>query len=115
MLRLATAAADPLLGELPETFDAQVVHSQSVLQLPPDAELLARSEHEAHHAFRVGHNIWGVPFHPEFSDQALGACLDGLGDNLAQEGRNAAQIRANLRPTPVAASLLPRFARIALG
>lgn len=113
--RMGNAGTDPLLGELPESFDAQAVHWQSVQQLPPGAELLARSEHEAHHAFRIGRNTWGVQFHPEFSDQALGAYLDVLGSSLAQEDRDAAQIRANLRPTPAAASLLPRFARIALG
>ena len=113
--RLATAATDPLLGALPEVFDAQAVHWQSVRQLPPGAELLASNEHEAHHAFRIGRNTWGVQFHPEFSNHALDAYLDGLGDSLAREGQNIEKIRAGLRPTPIAASLLPRFARIALG
>jgi GMP synthase (glutamine-hydrolysing) len=109
-----SAASDPLLGGLPETFPAQAVHWQSVRRLPPGAVLLAGSAHESHHAFRIGEQAWGVQFHPEFSDTALRAYLDGLGDLLADEGLDAAGIAARLQPTPEAASVLPRFARLAL-
>ena len=112
--RHPTAADDPLLGELPDAFAAQAVHWQSVRRLPPGAVLLAGSAHEAHHAFRVGEQAWGVQFHPEFSVDALRAYLDGLGPTLAREGRDAAQIAAGLQGTPEAASLLPRFARLVL-
>lgn len=112
--RHAAAADDLLLGALPEAFAAQAVHWQSVCALPPGAVLLASSAHEAHHAFRVGDCAWGVQFHPEFSAGALRAYLDGLGDTLAREGRDAVQIRAGLKDTPEAASVLPRFARLAL-
>jgi GMP synthase (glutamine-hydrolysing) len=105
---------DPLLGDLPGRFPAQAVHWQSVRSLPADAVLLAGSAHEAHHAFRVGERAWGVQFHPEFSDAALRAYLDGLGPTLAKEGLDAVQIAAALRPTPDAASVLPRFAELAL-
>lgn len=108
------AAGDALLGELPDTFPAQAVHWQSVRRLPPGAVLLAGSAHEAHHAYRVGDRAWGVQFHPEFSDMALRAYLDGLGDLLANEGLNATAIAERLQPTPDAASVLPRFARLAL-
>lgn len=112
--RHAAAAQDPLLGHLPEAFDAQATHWQSVRRLPPGAVLLAGNAFEPHHAFRVGRNAWGVQFHPEFSDEALRSYLDGLGPVLAREGRDAAGIAAALRPTPEAASVLPRFARLAL-
>ena len=108
------AASDALLGCLPESFPAQAVHWHSVRRLPPGAVLLARSAHESHHAFRVGPSAWGVQFHPEFSDTALRAYLDGLGPLLADEGLDAAAIAARLRPTPEAASVLPRFAQLAL-
>ena len=94
------ATSDALLGSLPETFPAQAVHWQSVRRLPPGAVLLARSAHESHHAFRVGPRAWGLQFHPEFSDAALRAYLDGLGPLLADEGLDAAAIAARLRATP---------------
>jgi len=105
---------DPLFADLPPRFAAQAVHWQSVRCLPPGAVPLARSAHEAHQAFRVGPCAWGVQFHPEFSDEALRAYLDGLGPTLADEGREAGQIRAGLMKTPEAASVLPNFARLAL-
>jgi GMP synthase (glutamine-hydrolysing) len=55
-----------------------------------------------------------VQFHPEFSDTALRAYLDGLGPVLAEQGLDAASIAARLQPTPEAASVLPRFARLTL-
>jgi GMP synthase (glutamine-hydrolysing) len=112
--RHAASKDDPLLGGLPERFAAQAVHWQSVRKLPAEAVLLAGSAHEAHHAFRVGKCAWGVQFHPEFSDKALRAYLDGMGPTLASEGRDAAHIAAALRPTPEAASVLCRFAELAL-
>jgi GMP synthase (glutamine-hydrolysing) len=112
--RHAVSEDDPLLGGLPERFPAQAVHWQSVRRLPDGAVLLAGSAHEAHHAFRVGERAWGVQFHPEFSDEALRAYLDGLGPTLANEGLDAMQIAAELKPTPDAASVLPRFAQLAL-
>ena len=109
----ATAREDPLLGQLPAAFNAQAVHWQSVRRLPPQAVLLACSAHENHHAFRVGRNAWGVQFHPEFSAGALRAYLDGMGPTLAREGLDAAQISAELKDTPEAASVLGRFAQLA--
>jgi len=112
--RHAVGQSDPLLGDLPDEFDAQATHWQSVRRLPPGAVLLAGNAFEPHHAFRVGRNAWGVQFHPEFSDEALRSYLEGLGPVLEREGRDAAEIAAALRPTPEAASVLPRFARLAL-
>lgn len=104
----APAAADPLLGGLPQSFPAQVVHGQSVRRLPEGAVLLAANEFEPHHAFRVGANAWGVQFHPEFSELAMGGYVEHLAADLPDAGRIAAAIR----PTPEAASLLPAFAAI---
>ncbi|WP_439112322.1 glutamine amidotransferase [Hydrogenophaga sp.] len=112
--RHAAAHTDRLLGALPDAFDAQATHWQSVRRLPPGAVLLAGNAFEPHHAFRVGPSAWGVQFHPEFSAEALRAYVDGMGPVLAREGRDAVQINAGLRDTPQAASVLPRFAQLAL-
>jgi GMP synthase (glutamine-hydrolysing) len=112
--RHAAAHADALLGHLPDDFAAQATHWQSVRRLPPGAVLLAGNAFEPHHAFRVGPSAWGVQFHPEFSADALRAYVEGMGPVLARAGRDAAQISAGLMDTPHAASVLPRFARLAL-
>ncbi|GLS16410.1 glutamine amidotransferase [Hydrogenophaga electricum] len=112
--RTPQAVHDPLLGALPTRFAAQAVHWQSVRALPAGATLLASSAHESHHAFRIGERAWGVQFHPEFSDAALRLYLEGLQPTLAREGLDAAAIADALKPTPEAASVLPRFAQLAL-
>ena len=109
-----SGASDALLAGLPMVFDAQATHWQSVRDLPPGAVLLAGNAFEPHHVFRVGAHAWGVQFHPEFSEQALCAYLDGQGARLAEVGKDAHAIAAALKPTPLAASLLPQFARLAL-
>ena len=112
--RNANSQGDALLGGLPECFDAQSVHWQSVRSLPPGAVLLAGTAFEPHHAYRIGPCAWGVQFHPEFSEEVLRAYLHRLGPELAQEGKDAHAITAGLHPAPLASSLLPTFARLAL-
>jgi GMP synthase (glutamine-hydrolysing) len=112
--RHAAGAGDELLGQLPAQFEAQSVHWQSVRRLPPNAVLLAGTAYEPHHAFRIGSCAWGVQFHPEFSDEVLRSYLAGLRPTLAQDGKDAEAIAAAIKPTPLAASLLPKFARLAL-
>ena len=98
------ARQDPLFAALPESFPAQFVHRQSALELPPGATRLARNAHEPHQAFRIGKCAWGVQFHPEFSATAMQGYLDRL---TPASGTTA-------HPTPEAASLLARFAVLAL-
>lgn len=100
------AASDPVFGALPAQFQAQVVHEQSVLRLPPGATVLARNGHEPHQAFRVGPHAWGVQFHPEFSRTVMQDYLDLLGSK-----KPGAASPGPADDTPEAAALLPRFAR----
>jgi GMP synthase (glutamine-hydrolysing) len=57
------AADDPVLGRLPERFDAFQWHYYTY-DVPAGAEELARSE-TCTQAFRLGERVWGVQFHPE--------------------------------------------------
>ncbi|MBS0451518.1 MAG: glutamine amidotransferase [Proteobacteria bacterium] len=102
------AAQDPLFRALPGHFAANVVHRQSALRLPAGAVRLAGNDFEPHQAFRVGEQAWGVQFHPEFDEEAM----RGYVDHLAESLQNPAAVREAVRPTPEAASLLQRFARI---
>lgn len=102
------AAHDPLFESMPAQFAAHVVHRQSALKLPPGAVPLAGNDFEPHQAFRVGRQAWGVQFHPEFDEDAMRGYIDMLASGL-QDPRAA---RDAVRPTPEAASLLQRFARI---
>lgn len=44
-----------------------VTHSQTVIKLPEQAVLLVSNEFEPHHAFKLNNDMYGVPFHPEFT------------------------------------------------
>ena len=107
------AAGDPLTGTLPPRFDAHVLHRQSALRLPAGAVRLAGNDFEPTQAFRVGSNAWGLQFHPEFDDDIMRGYVDHLAQPLRTEGADPAVLRAGVKPTATAASLLRRFARIA--
>lgn len=108
----AEAATDPLMGHLSGPFAAQSAHRQSVRVLPPGATVLARNGFEPHHAFRVGPCAWGVQFHPEFTPEATQAYLLHLASDLQAQGEDAHALHARVGPTPQAAGLLGRFARL---
>jgi GMP synthase (glutamine-hydrolysing) len=110
------AADDPLMRGLPRRFDAQVSHQQTALRLPRDAVRLASNDFEPTQAFRLGGNAWGVQFHPEFDDDIMRDYLErdlaDPADPVHARDIDPAALRAAIKPTPVAASLLGRFARI---
>lgn len=106
------AASDPLLGELPPTFTAQLSHSQSVMTLPPAARLLAYSDMEPHQAFAWGEMAWGIQFHPEFDEVIIPCFIDYYRDKLEAQGRSADALRQAVVKTPQSGALLQRFAGI---
>jgi GMP synthase (glutamine-hydrolysing) len=56
---------DPLLGVLPDTFQAFVGHKEAVAKLPDGVLGLATSAACPIQAFRVGRNVYATQFHPE--------------------------------------------------
>src|SRR5690349_8612393 len=57
--------ADPLLAQVPDTFDAFVGHKEACTVLPPSATLLASSASCPVQMFRVRQNLYATQFHPE--------------------------------------------------
>lgn len=104
--------ADPLLGGLGPSFEAQVSHAQSVLRLPLAATRLAFDDWDANQAFRIGANAWGLQFHPEIDADMARAYIHAESPELLAQGQNPEQILVTVRETPVAAQVLQRFARL---
>lgn len=104
------ASADSLFADLPERFPAQASHRQSVLTLPADALHLASSERDPNHGFVIDEHLWGVQFHPEFNCRIVRGYVDHYRTALAQQGDDADALSTACGETPVAASLLQRFA-----
>jgi GMP synthase (glutamine-hydrolysing) len=61
----AAGRADPVLCELPTTFDAFVGHKEACRDVPPGAVLLASSPACRVQMFRVRTNLYATQFHPE--------------------------------------------------
>lgn len=105
------AGADPLFAGLPAQMHAQATHLQSVLTPPPDATVLARSVHDACHAFRWRQQVWGVQFHPEFGVHHMRGYIRARHDALQREGRDPVQLAKSVRAAPFARRVLQRFVR----
>lgn len=108
---LPTAATDPLFGELPDSFEANVTHLDTVSELPPGAVALACSPQEDHHAVRFGEVCWGVQFHPEIDRDVMTGYLEARREVLTTEGRDVAAMIAATRETPTSREILRRFLR----
>lgn len=109
------AQRDSLFGGLPPLLKAHVCHTQSVMQLPAGATVLAASARDRHQAFVVGECAWGVQFHPEFDADATRFYIQHEQDKLIQEGQDIDQLFAGVQETPEASGLLGRFARLING
>jgi GMP synthase (glutamine-hydrolysing) len=100
---------DPLFKGVPNRFKAHVFHSQSVIQLPSDAFVLARNDFEPHQAFRIGKNAWGVQFHPEADAAVTRGYILHLEADIKASGQDPDLLVEQLEETPYAAALLKRF------
>lgn len=111
---LNSAADDPLFRGMPDSFNAQLTHKQTVLRLPQGAILLGRNEFEPHQAFRVGECAWGVQFHPEFSDAIMRAYLGVQAPDLELEGFDPQAMINSVTGAPEASGLLERFCALVI-
>jgi GMP synthase (glutamine-hydrolysing) len=105
-----SSSNDPLLGYLPKTFAAQTSHSEVVLELPPGARRLATSPLDDNFAIRFAENVWGVQFHPEFSEPVMSDYIRRRADALREEGINPERLLENSTDTEEANSVLRKFA-----
>ncbi|MDR2405901.1 MAG: glutamine amidotransferase [Deltaproteobacteria bacterium] len=106
------AKSHPLLSGLPESFPANLSHSQAVLELPKGARLLGGSDHDPHQIVAYGDSALSVQFHPEFNKTVM---LAFARTNMPDYPKNRRKptIPVNLglpiEETPVASSILQRF------
>jgi GMP synthase (glutamine-hydrolysing) len=109
--------ADPLFDELPPVFAAQAGHEDRVVELPPDAVLLASSPRVAEQAFRfAGRPIYCTQFHPELDCAAMLERLVAYPEYMARIARVPYdEFVQNLRETPEANALLRRFVTMFIG
>lgn len=106
---LPGANAEPLLAAAGPRFKANLTHMQTVLELPPGAQVLARSAHDPHQVLRYGPNAVSTQFHPEFSQAIAASCIQLRAQVLQSEGFDPEAMRDQLAETPVPQQMLQRF------
>ena len=80
------ASGDPIFGSLPDAIEVQTSHYQSVLELPANSVLLAKTQKDQHSAFRCGKCAWGVQFHPEYDADIANAYINVYIGELDKSG-----------------------------
>lgn len=106
------AQEDVLFCNMPKSFKAHTIHSQTVISLPKGATHLASNAHDQNHAFRVGKNAWGVQFHPEFDKSIMDSYIKEVAKSKKLDEKKTAALLANTKATVEASSLLKRFEQI---
>lgn len=87
------AATDPLLSALPAQLSVLHWHGDTY-ELPPGGVHVASSALYRQQAFRIGNSAWGLQFHIEVDEAAVGAFLDAFGDDALNAGSSLEAIRA---------------------
>lgn len=107
---------DPLLGILPDRFDAFVGHKEAVRTLPEGAVLLASSATCPTQAFRIGERVYATQFHPELDGDGLVTRVDAYRDYGYFEPAETERLKVMARRAAVTepARLLSRFVELAL-
>jgi GMP synthase (glutamine-hydrolysing) len=100
---------DRLLSSLPSPFLGQTSHLQTVARLPAGAVVLACNAFEPTHAFRLGGNIWGVQFHPEFTAEIMRQYLAARCEQLEYAGLDYSALYGAVQENPYGKMLLQRF------
>lgn len=108
-----TGRDDPIFGELPAAFAAQAGHEDHVVELPPDAELLASSQRVKEQAFRFTNRpIYCTQFHPELDRTAMLERVIAYPEYVARIARIPFDdFVHNVRETPESNSLLRAFVK----
>lgn len=106
---------DELLGQLTaaDYFDTFVSHQQAVITAPESVKVLASCEYDINHAFRYQTNVWGVQFHPEWTQPIMTAYIKQRQAELIKEGFDTEAMMAQLKPCKTAWQLLVDFRKIA--
>ncbi len=103
------AQSDPLFKDIPQVFQAQIAHSQTVTRLPTGAKLLATNAFGVQ-AARMSATSWGVQFHPEYDAGIMRVLFDDYTGYIKGRGVDVEGERAGLKETPLALKALRNFA-----
>lgn len=113
----AAGTADPVFSALGDSFEAQMGHEDVVVELPPNAVLLASTAKVQNQAFCFdGLPIYCTQFHPELTSTDMIGRVCAYPEYVTRiVGLPAERFGELCWDTPTAASLLPRFVKHVFG
>ena len=101
---------DPLFGDMPNVFVAQLGHHDRVKCLPPGAVELAYCERCRNQAFKFDDKpVYGTQFHSELNAEALLDRLSMYKEEYLDQDEAPSDVSQAIRPSPHVRSLLRRF------
>lgn len=112
----AAGRDDPLLADVPDSFEAFVGHKEAVSKLGADAVLLASSPGCPVQAFRVGANVYATQFHPELDVAGICTRIEvykhyGYFEPDAADSLKASMVRREVvHPPTILRNFVRRFA-----
>ncbi len=113
----AEGRADPLLRDLPPSFEAFVGHKEAIRDLPPGAVRLASSPACPVQAFRIGQHVYATQFHPELDINGLVTRIEVYKHNGYFDPPEAESLKAMAReghvfePPKILKTFVQRYAR----
>lgn len=105
---------DPLFGLYPSHAESFTFHHQTILRLPLGAESYARSSEERNHAVRYAEWVWGVQYHPEFTNSIAQNYLKHEAVAIERLGKDFSSLLENAIIERPPDPLISRFVDIAM-
>lgn len=102
-------ADDPLLDRSERPHAANASHVDTVVELPPGAQVIAQSALDPHAGLRFGQQVWGVQFHPEFDAEVMRAYIAARRDAILDEGLDADALEVDADDANFGRAVLKRF------
>jgi GMP synthase (glutamine-hydrolysing) len=110
-IRVERWADDPLFDGVPESFQANATHIDTVAKLPEKAEPMARSALDNHQVIRFSSACYGVQFHPELDREIMLGYIDARREVLAGEGFDVEALVASVIEADMCRRVLHNFVR----
>lgn len=111
--KTSEAKDDVLFKHMPNSFHAFASHTQTITSLPGSAKCLAGNIIEKNHAvcYEPG-RVWGVQFHPEFTNNVTKEYIQHFHNNIISSGGNPHRILNSLKPDTHGELLLSEFCKL---